>query len=595
MAKRVIIVESPAKAKTISSYVGNDMLVMSSVGHVRDLATTGKDGLGIDINNDFNPQYIIIKGKEKIVKDLIKKTKDKQVLLATDPDREGEAIAWHLAEILSLNSKDRNRIEFSEITKSAVIEALKNARAIDQNLVNSQEARRIIDRIIGFKLSKLLQSKIKSKSAGRVQSVALKLIVDLEREIEDFIKEIYYEIEATFPHFKAEYIIPAKKRLDKEEAEKIVIESKNPFEVKDIIVKENKRDAKPSFITSTMQQDAISHLNMSARRVMSIAQSLYEGKEINGEIIGLITYMRTDSTRVSQQFINEAENYIKENFGSNYLGKYRSRKSAQAQDAHEAIRPTSLKRTPESLEPFLSREELRLYKRIYQRSVASLMTPAIFENTKVILESDKHEYQAFGIKQLFLGHLAMYQESKHKDSRLPHLTVGQKIDADEVVSVEKETKPKTRYSEATLIKELETSGIGRPSTYAHILQTLKERRYVEMVEKRFKPTDQGKLTSDQLDLFFSQIINVKYTSEMEAALDKIAIDGNSGVELVSKFYHDFVPKVEKAQKEMKKIEPKMTDEICPVCGRPLVVRTSKYGEFIACSGFPSCKYIKKEE
>lgn len=593
MSKKLIIVESPSKAKTIGSYVGDDVLVLSSKGHVRDLATSGVDGLGIDLENEYLPFYKIIPGKQQLVKELIQKSKNKKVFIATDQDREGEAIGWHLAEILKLDPKEANRIVFREITKPAILEAMKHPRPIDQHLVFSQETRRILDRIIGFKLSKLLQSKIKSKSAGRVQSVALKLIVDLEKEIDAFIPETYYEIEACFHHVKADYQIPEKKRLSKEEAETIVSESKNPFTVTKIETKESKRQPKPAFITSTLQQDAINNLNMSASRTMMVAQKLYEGIEIGGEIIGLITYMRTDANRLADPFIQETQSYIEKEFGKSYLGKYRVTTKDNAQDAHEAIRPTSIHRTPDMMQDYLSKDELKLYKRIYERTVASLMSPAIFDVTKVTFESNGHIYQASGEIEKFKGFQAIYTESKHKDKILPHLTEGQTIDAKEVNPIEKVTTPPTRYSEATLIKDLESLGIGRPSTYASILQTLKARDYVELVEKRFKPTDQGKLTSEQLDEFFHKIINVEYTSKMETVLDEIAEGKKNGGVLIDQFYKSFIPLVDHAQKHMKKIGPKLTDELCPMCGKPLVVRMSKYGEFIACSGFPKCKYVKK--
>ena len=594
MNKKLIIVESPSKSKTIASYVGNDVIVLSSKGHVRDLATSGTDGLGLDVKNHFKPNYTIIKGKEALVKELIAKSKNRDILIATDPDREGEAIGWHLAEILGLDPLAANRIVFREITKPAILEALNHPRPIDQHLVYSQEARRMLDRIIGFKLSKLLQNKIKSKSAGRVQSVALKLIVDLEKEIEAFIPETYYEIEATFSHLKADYIIPANTRLSKSDADKIVNDSKNPFIIKSIQTKESKKQPKPPFITSTLQQDAINNLSMSASRSMMVAQALYEGKDIDGEIVGLITYMRTDSTRLAEPFIHEAQSYIEKNFGKNYLGKYTITTKANAQDAHEAIRPTSLARTPEILEHCLSKDELKLYKRIYQRAVASLMAPAIYDQTKVILDASGNLYETSGSIERFPGHLKMFTEAKNKDKILPHLDENQELIAKEIIAIEKVTTPKTRYSEATLIKEMEALGIGRPSTYAQIIQTIKTRDYVDLVEKRFTPTQQGRLTSEQLDLFFSKIINIEYTSKMETILDEIAEGKQQGTHLVSKFYNSFIPMVEIAQKEMKKKEPTQTGELCPLCGKPLVLRTSKYGEFTACSGFPSCKYVKKD-
>ena len=594
LSKKLIIVESPSKSKTIASYVGDDVLVLSSKGHVRDLSTSGVDGLGLDIHDHFKPKYVVIKGKQALVKELISKAKGKDVLIATDPDREGEAIGWHLAELLKLDPSSANRIVFREITKPAILEALNHPRPIDQHLVYSQETRRILDRIIGFKLSKLLQNKIKSKSAGRVQSVALKLIVDLEKEIEAFIPETYYEIEAHFPHFVADYQIPNKKRLSQKEAEQIVSESTNPFIVKDIQTRESKRQPKPPFITSTLQQDASSNLSMSASRTMMVAQALYEGKEIHGELIGLITYMRTDSNRLAEPFINEAKQHISTYYGDKYLGKYSVSTKANAQDAHEAIRPTSLSRTPESLEPYLSKDELKLYKRIYQRALASLMAPAIFDVTKVTLSSHDHIYTVEGSVLRFDGHTKVFQDSKSKDKILPKFELNQELNTKVVVAIEKVTTPPTRYSEATLIKELEAKGIGRPSTYAQIIQTLKNRDYVNVEDKRFIPTKQGRLTTEQLDLFFDKIINVEYTSRMETVLDEIADGKQKGSHLISRFYNSFIPMVEVAEKDMKKIGPKETGELCPVCGKPLVIRKSRYGEFTACSGFPSCKYIKKD-
>lgn len=593
--KKLIIVESPAKSKTIASYVGKDVIVLSSKGHIRDLATSGKDGLGIDIENDFQPSYKVIPAKKTLVKELLAKAKNREVLIATDQDREGEAIGWHLAQILELDPNATNRIVFREITKQAITEALNNPRKIDQQLVNSQEARRILDRIIGFKLSKLLQSKIKSKSAGRVQSVALKLIVDLEKEIDAFIPETYYEIDAKFPHFKASYHIPSKKRLSKEEADLIVETSTNPFHVADINVKSTKRKSKPAFITSSLQQDSINNLSLSASRTMMVAQKLYEGIKIGDEIVGLITYMRTDSNRLAEPFIKEANAYIEKEYGKKYLGQYKVSTKDNAQDAHEAVRPTSVFRTPEMMSSYLDKDELKLYRRIYERTLASLMSDAVFENTKVKLISNDNIYDLDGSVLKFDGHLKVYTEAKNADKLIPKLEINQKINASEVKSIEKVTMPPARYSEATLIKEMESLGIGRPSTYASTIQTIKHRDYVNLDQKRFIPTDQGKLTSKELDEFFHKIINVEYTSKMEQKLDAIAEAQESGVEIVSNFYHSFIPMVDYAQKHMKKIEPKMTDELCPKCGKPLVVRKSKYGEFVACSGFPKCRYIKNND
>jgi len=595
MNEKLIIVESPSKSKTIQSYLGDNTTVLSSKGHIRDLAISGKDGLGVDVENGFNPTYVPIKGKKQIIKQLKAAAKGKDVYIATDPDREGEAIGWHLAQVLGLDTTEKNRIIFREITKQAVTEALEHPKTLDQHLVNSQEARRILDRIIGFKLSKLLQSKIKSKSAGRVQSVALKLIVELEKKIQAFIPEKYYEIDAIFKDFKAAFYIPPKTRIKREEALKIKETSTNPFVVTKVDVKDSIRKARAPFITSTLQQDSINNLYMSASRTMSVAQKLYEGIEIDGELMGLITYMRTDSPRLAAPFVEQANQYIKEHYGEKYLGKYIVKKSDNAQDAHEAIRPTSLKNTPESLQHYLSKDEYKLYKRIYERTLASLMAPAIFETTKVNIESNNNLYQVQGLTQKFDGHYRVFDANKPKEKLLPPLEKGQQLNAIDIEMEEKETTPPARYNEASLIKEMESLGIGRPSTYASIIQTLKFRAYVKTEAKRFVPTEQGILTSEQLNLFFEPIINVKMTSQMEKALDDISDNRESAVKLLKDFYDSFIPMIDRAQKEMKKIEPQITDEICPECGKHLVVRKSRYGEFLACSGFPKCRYIKKDE
>lgn|SRR5690554_1989423 len=594
MANKLIIVESPSKAKTISSYLGNDYQVLSSVGHIRDLATKGVGNLGLDVDNNFKPTYDIIKGKNKVVNELKKAAKDKQVLLATDADREGEAIAWHIADELGLNLEDINRIVFTEITKPAIIESLDSPRKIDINLVNSQEVRRAIDRIIGFKLSGLLKRKIKAKSAGRVQSVALKLIVDLEKEIKAFIPEDYYEIEAKFKGFKADYIIKGNKRLTEAEAKLIVSESTNPFKVESIDVKENKRNAPRPFITSTLQQDANIYLNMSSSKTMMIAQQLYEGIEINGSLSGLITYMRTDSNRLSPLYISQAYKYIEDTYGIDYKGKYYTTNKSGSQDAHEAIRPTSISNTPEKVKPFLTNDQYKLYERIYNRTLASLMTPAIFENTKVTLNANNHLYSTTGTRNLFLGFLKVYEEDKSKDTLLPELSVGEQLNATKVEMIKKTTKPKARYNEASLIKEMESLGIGRPSTYAATINTIKakDRNYVQVIKKRFHATDHGILTSDRLDDYFSQVINVDYTKNMEEQLDLIASGKEHDVDLLKNFYYKFIDLLDIADEKMPKVEPVKTDKICPKCGSPLVIRTSSYGKFYGCSNFPKCKFTE---
>src|SRR5690554_4111658 len=597
MADKLIIVESPAKARTISTYLDSSYEVLASVGHVRDLATSGPGGLGLDIENDFKPDYRIIRGKNKIINELKKAAKDKKVFLATDPDREGEAIAWHIADELGLDLNEENRIVFSEITKDAVLEAINNPRKLDMNLVNSQEVRRAIDRIIGFKLSKLLQSKIKSKSAGRVQSVALKLIVDLEKEIRAFIPEEYFEIDAIFKDFKASYIIKAKERLNKEQADKIVKESTNPFIIDKVEVRDSSRKPQPPFTTSTLQQDAITYLGMSGSRAMAIAQRLYEGIDIDGEAVGLITYMRTDSTRMSNQFVGASINYIKETYGDKYLGPYKTTKTANQQDAHEAIRPTSVYNTPEKMEKYLDSAQYRIYKRIYERAVASLMSNAIFERTKVVLNANSNLYEVSGVREKFDGFLKVYEAGQTKDVILPEIKEGDQLNASLVEAIRKETQLKPRYNEASLIKDMEKLGIGRPSTYAHTMETLKakNRDYTTLDKKRFHATDHGILTSDQLTEFFEAVINVNYTKAMEESLDNIANGEVGDVNLLSNFYNKFIPLLDNADKNMIKIGPKKIDEACPECGHDLVERLGVNGKFIGCSNFPKCKYTRSLE
>src|SRR5690625_2425209 len=542
MMEKLIIVESPAKAKTIKTYLDDSYEVLASVGHIRDLATSGPGGLGLDVENNFEPTYRIIRGKTKIINELKKAAKNKEVLLATDPDREGEAIAWHIADELGLDLNLKNRIVFTEITKQSVLDALKNPRQLNMNLVRSQEVRRAIDRIIGFKLSSLLQSKIRSKSAGRVQSAALKLIVELEKEIKAFVPEEYFEIEAIFDEFKADYIIKANTRIKRDEADKILETSTNPFVVKDVNVRETNRKPRAPFTTSTFQQDANIYLSMSGSRAMSIAQKLYEGIEINGETTGLITYMRTDSTRMSNQFIYSANKYIEDNFGKNYLGSYKVVKTEGSQDAHEAIRPTSIFNTPEKMKQYLNSSELRVYKRIYERAVASLMSDAVFERTKVTFDTNGNLYDLNGVKLVFDGFLKVYEDNSVKDIIIPEFKVNDKLNAKEVNKIRKETQPKARYNEASLIKVMESLGIGRPSTYAHTMQTLKakDRYYTTQERRRFHATDRGILTSDKLTEFFDDVINVGYTKELEEKLDKIEDGSVDDIKLLKDFYNKFI-------------------------------------------------------
>lgn len=597
--KNIIIVESPSKSKTIESYMGKDYKVMSSLGHIRDLATTGKDGLGIDVENNFEPNYKIIKDKNQLVKDLKKACENAKVYLATDPDREGEAISFHLKEVLSLTDSDYERIEFHEITKPAIIEAFKHPRKIDYDLVKSQETRRMLDRIIGFKVSKLLQSKIKSKSAGRVQSVALRMICELENEIETFISTPYYELEAIFDGFKLEFVSYKNNKdriVAKELAEEIKLSLDKEFKVSNIEFKDYKRESKPAYTTSTLQQDASNKLNYQSTRTMRIAQSLYEGKQIGSEQVGLITYMRTDSTRLSDLFVNEASNYIENKYGKEYLGHTRVKAQKLAQDAHEAIRPTSIERTPEMMKRYLSVDEYNLYKLIYNRTITSLMSPAKFKKQIVMFTNNETVWKINGQTLLFDGYLKVYgYDEDDKNILLPDFKVDDDYKYQDILINELFTKPKSRFTEATLIKAMEELGIGRPSTYATTMSVLKERDYIHLEKKYLVPTEQGRLTFKALTDFFNDIFNVKYTANMEEILDKISKGEYDYKKELNDFYNEFVPICNNAWENMEKAKPQLTDEVCPECGSPLAIRKSRYGEFLACSNYPGCHYIKTEE
>ncbi len=598
---KVIIVESPSKSKTIESYLGSGYTVLSSKGHICDLATTGKDGLGIDIPAGFVPNYKIMKDKESLVTSLKKACKGKEVLLATDPDREGEAIAYHLANVLGLDLNSNNRIEFHEITKGAVEEALKAPHPIDIKMVDSQESRRMIDRILGFKLSKLLQKKIGSKSAGRVQSVALMLIVNLEREILSFVPTNYYEAEAVFKTFKLKLVELVGEKVDSKHRilDRKVLENLIPrllsFVVSNIETKQVKRSSSPTFTTSTLQQDASNKLGFSPTKTMSIAQRLYEGKNIGSETVGLITYMRTDSTRLSDSFVNLASDYILKTYGSKYLGSVKNKKQKNAQDAHEGIRPTSVYRTPESIRKHLTDDEFKLYRLIYNRTLASLMSSAVYNSTKILFTNTDSLWEAHGSELIFDGYLKLYGKEESEIELIPSFKLGEAFNADEINILDKQTEPKSRYTEASLIKDMEELGIGRPSTYAQTIKTLKDRGYVTLEKRNLVPSEQGMLTTEKLLEFFSDIINVKYTANMEADLDSIARGELDKQEELKEFYDGFIPLFENAKEKMDGKYPIPTDELCPSCGSPLVIRLGKYGEFTCCSNYPKCKYIKKEE
>ena len=599
---KLVIVESPAKTHTIGSYLGSDYKVVSSKGHIRDLATTGKFGLGVDIEKDFEPNYISIKGKAKDIKALKKDIKESDfVYLATDPDREGEAISWHLYDALGIKDDKYERIVFNEITKPAVEEAFNHARKIDMDLVKSQETRRILDRIIGFRLSKLMRSKTDGTSAGRVQSVALKLVVDREREIESFIPEEYWEVIAHINDLDFELDKYNDSKLEihsKEEIDNILDNLSEEFTVKSIDKKAKKRNSLMPFITSTLQQACINKYGFNSSKVMSIAQKLYEGIDIGDNTVGLITYMRTDSTRLSPIFINEAFDYIKDNFGEKYVGAVKqSKKKENVQDAHEAIRPTSILRTPESMKKYLTSDEYKLYSIIYARALASLMAPGEILTTTINLDNNKYNFKTTGTVETFDGFLKVYRDFYNSEEKIlpDSIKEGAILKSKDIETLQKFTKPAPRYTEATLIEEMEKLGIGRPSTYAQTMKTIKQRDYVEIKDKRFFPTETGIEVTDKLQEFFSDIINVSYTAEMETELDEIADAKQDNVKVLRDFYNKFAPLLDKAFKEMEKTQPQETGENCPNCGSPLVIRKSKYGQFIACSNYPECKYIKQEE
>ena len=601
MAKNLVIVESPSKSKTIEKYLGNDYKVVSSKGHIRDLATTGQFGLGVDIDNNFKPNYIPIKGKSGVIKELKKDVKDSDfVFLASDPDREGEAIAWHLKDSLGIKDNQYKRVLFNEITHDKVIDAISKPTIIDENLVKSQETRRILDRIIGFRLSKLLQSKIGAKSAGRVQSVALKLIVDREREIEAFVPEEYWKIVAIFPDYEAELFKYKDDDIElhnEEEANHVLDSLSDEYKVESIEKKEKARKSKFPFITSTLQQEASTKLGFPARKTMSIAQKLYEGIDLESETVGLITYMRTDSIRLSDDFVGSAMKYIEEKYGKKYLGYVKkSKKKENVQDAHEAIRPTSVLREPTKIKQYLSNDEFKLYSLIYKRTLASLMSDATVNQTTIIFDNNDYKFKTTGSILIFDGYLKIYKDyESSEDKILPEIGDGEVAITNNVESTQHFTQPPARYTEAKLIKEMEELGIGRPSTYATIIDTIKSRDYVVLEEKKFKPTTMGIETTDKLQEFFSDLINTDYTRDMENDLDRIADGDLIYSDVLKTFWELFEPRVEEAFTDMEKKAPEETGENCPECGNPLVIRKGKYGEFVACSNYPDCKYIKKEK
>ncbi len=610
--KNLVIVESPSKSKTIEKYLGKDYKVTSSKGHICDLATKGKEGLGVDVDNDFKATYVVSPDKKDVVKDL-KSMVDKAdyVYLATDPDREGEAISWHLARELGIDLNENNRIVFNEITKNAVLNALKEPRTIDMALVKSQETRRILDRIIGFKLSKLLQKKIGSKSAGRVQSIALRMICDKEKEINAFVPEEYWSISADLGKKLLTELARYKgKKLEiknEEEADKILSELSDEFVLADITEKQKKRSAYLPFITSTLQQEASTKLGFGSKKTMMVAQSLYEGVELGNGAQGLITYMRTDSTRLSQEFVASAYEKIEKDYGKEYKGFYRIKNDDNSQDAHEAIRPTSLANEPDAIKQYLTNDQYKLYKFIYYRALASLMSEAVFKSVTYTFDNNGYEFIINGSKQEFDGFLKTYGDyDNSKDVILPKVEKGDVLKAKKVEKTQHFTEAPARYTEARLIKALEEEGVGRPSTYATIIDTIVKRNYVELKKasdsgktKYFFPTEQGMITDEKLREYFADVINVKYTAGMEEKLDEIAENKLDNIESLREFYDEFQPLVDKAYDQMEKKQPEKTGETCPKCGGDVVIRNGKFGKFKSCINYPSCKWheslVKKEE
>ncbi|MGE5381102.1 MAG: type I DNA topoisomerase [Methylocystaceae bacterium] len=606
--KVLVIVESAAKAKTIGKFLGRNYVIKASVGHIRDLP---KSSLGVDIDSGFVPRYITIRGKGELLKEIKEEAaKAGKVLLATDPDREGEAIAWHLTQAININPDSMCRIEFNEITKDAVKKAVKNPRAIDMDRVNAQQARRVLDRLVGYNLSPLLWAKVrKGLSGGRVQSVAVRLISDREREIQDFITEEYWTIDvelltADRKNLTVHLVGKGKEKLDlrnKDQVDKVLKELKKlDYVITEIDNREKRRKALAPFTTSTMQQEAYRKLGFTSSRTMRIAQELYEGLAIGSEgNVGLITYLRTDSTRISAEAQQEALQYIEERYGSSYRPEnpniYKTKKTAQ--DAHEAIRPTSAYRHPDQIKSFLSRDQHRLYKLIWERFVASQMSPAVYDTQTVDVKAGSYLLRANGSILKFPGHLAVYQDSElaeYEKKKLPPLKNQERLQLVQTLPEQHFTQPPPRFTEATLVKLLEEKNIGRPSTYAPIIETIIKRGYVERKNKQFVPTELGYIVGDILLQHFPEIMDVEFTASMEEELDDVEEHGKVWQDTITEFWSTFSHRLEDAEATIEKVEikPEEAGKDCPQCGQPLVYRMGRYGKFMACSGFPACKYTE---
>lgn len=601
--KTLVIVESPSKAKTIGKYLGSRYKVVASVGHVRDLP---KSKLGIDVENDFEPQYISIRGKGDLIKELKKEAKKAgKIYLATDPDREGEAISWHLAFLLGIDPGSPCRIEFNEITKNRIKEAIKNPRAIDLSLVDAQQARRVLDRLVGYQISPLLWRKVrKGLSAGRVQSAALKIICDREKEIRSFVPEEYWTITAEFnkkKNFTAKLSYKNGKKIkisSKEENDKILEElSYNKYSVSKIIEKPRVKKPYAPFTTSSMQQDAANKLNFNTRKTMVVAQQLYEGIDVGKRgTMGLITYLRTDSVRVSDEAKAAAASYVTEEFGEEYsANNIFSSKRKDVQDAHEAIRPSDVNLKPEGIKEYLSGDQFKLYKLIWTRFVASQMAAARYDSMQVDIENGKYRFRANGSKRLFDGYQKVYKTAdEEKDNLLPELNEGEELKLIDIKGEQNFTQPPARFTEASLVKTLEELNIGRPSTYAPIVGTLAERRYVKKEKKSLIPSELGFLVTGLMEEYFKEIVDVRFTASMEDRLDEVETTGHEWKQIIRDFYGPFRKDLEKADAAIEKVvvEDKPTGEVCELCGKPMVFKAGRYGDFIACSGYPECRNTK---
>ena len=606
MVDKLVIVESPAKANTIKKYLGNKSKVVASMGHIRDLP---KSKLGINIENNFEPEYINIRGKAKLINSLKKDAKNaKKVYLATDPDREGEAIAWHLAYILGIDENSTCRVTFNEITKDAVKKGINNPRKIDLNLTDAQQARRVLDRIVGYKISPVLWKKVKrGLSAGRVQSVAVRLIVEREEEIEKFIPEEYWNInlkasdKKTKTIFNCKFIGKSGKKIElhsKDEVDSILKAlEKAKYKVVDVKKGERKRNPAPPFTTSTLQQDASRKLNFAIKKTMSIAQGLYEGVKLpEYGSTGLITYMRTDSTRISNEAREAAKEYIVKTYGENFYENRFYRTKSDAQDAHEAIRPSHIELTPDLIKDSLTSDQYKLYKLIYNRFMASQMAAAIYDTVTVAIDANDYNFRANGQTMKFKGYMSLYVENEEKEEfeKIPELEVGEEVKKEELESKQSFTEPPARYTEATLVKTLEEKGIGRPSTYAPTITTILTRRYIEKVQKQLIPTDLGKIVNKLLIENFGDIINVEFTAKMEEEFDKVAEGTEKWKKVISEFYTPFEQIVEKVEKELEhvKLEYEVSDVPCEKCGRMMVIKYGRYGKFLTCPGYPECQNAK---